>query len=163
MGFPDSSVGKESICNTGDLGLIPGLGRSPGEGKGYSLQYSGLENSTDRIVHGVAKSWTQLSEFHFTLMHHTRRYSLSVSPTHLILTLITRLKGSFSTVKLSFLALLSIGNLWRKSFGLCKCPIPHKTSLSSFNNHWWLSETLTAINGYKMIFLFHANKLISWQ
>ena len=49
----------------GDLGLIPGLGRSPGEGKVYPLQYSGLENSTDCIVHGVAKSWTQLRDFHF--------------------------------------------------------------------------------------------------
>ena len=48
----------------GDLGLIPGLGRSPGEGNGYPLQYSGLENSTDCIVHGVAKSWTRLSDFH---------------------------------------------------------------------------------------------------
>ena len=48
--------GKESACNAGDLGLIPGLGRSPGEGKGYPLQYSGLENSRDYTVHGVAKS-----------------------------------------------------------------------------------------------------------
>ena len=48
----------------GDLGSIPGLGRSPGEGKGYPLQYSGLENSIDCIVHGVAKSWAQLSYFH---------------------------------------------------------------------------------------------------
>ena len=55
LGFPDSSVGKESACNAGDLGLIPGLGRSPGEGKDYRLQYSGLENSMDCIVHGVAK------------------------------------------------------------------------------------------------------------
>ena len=55
---------KESACNAGDLGLIPGLGRSPGEGKGYPLQYSGLENSMDCIVHGVAKSWTWLSDFH---------------------------------------------------------------------------------------------------
>ena len=55
--FPDSSVGKESACNAGDLGSIPGLGRSQGEGKGYPLQYSNLENSMDRIVHGVAKSW----------------------------------------------------------------------------------------------------------
>ena len=47
MGFPDSSVGKESTCSVGDLGSIPGLGRSPGEGKGYPLQYSGLENSMD--------------------------------------------------------------------------------------------------------------------
>ena len=63
-GFPDSSVGKQFACNVGDLGLIPGLGRSPGEGKGYPLQYSGLENSVNCIVHGVAKSWTQLSDFH---------------------------------------------------------------------------------------------------
>ena len=62
--FPDSSVGKESTCNAGDLDLIPGLGRSPGEGKGYPLQYSGLENSMNCIVHGVAKSWTRLSDFH---------------------------------------------------------------------------------------------------
>ena len=48
-----------------DLGLIPGLERSPGEGKGYPLQYSGLENSIDCIVHGVEKSWTRLSDFHF--------------------------------------------------------------------------------------------------
>ena len=105
MGFPNSSIGKESTCNAGDpglipglgrsageeigyplqyswasfmtllvqnltcnardLGLIPGLGRSPGEGKGYPCHYSGLENSMDCIVPGVAKSWTQLSDFHF--------------------------------------------------------------------------------------------------
>ena len=47
----------------GDLGSIPGLGRSPGEGKGYPLQYSGLENSVDCIVYGIAKGWTQLSDF----------------------------------------------------------------------------------------------------
>ena len=55
-GFPDSSVGKESAHNAGDLGLIPGLGSSPGEGKGYLLQYSGLENSMVCIVPGVAES-----------------------------------------------------------------------------------------------------------
>ena len=65
MGFPGGSAGKESARNAGDLGLIPGLGRSPGEGKGYPLQYSGLENSLDYIVHGVAKSQTRLSDFHF--------------------------------------------------------------------------------------------------
>ena len=65
IGFPCGSAGKESTCNVGDLGLIPGLGRSPGEGKGYPLQSSGLENSRECIVHGVAKSLTQLSDFHF--------------------------------------------------------------------------------------------------
>ena len=57
-GFPCGSVSKESACNAGDLGLIPGLERSPGEGKGCPLQYSGLENSTDCIDQGVTKSWT---------------------------------------------------------------------------------------------------------
>ena len=56
--FYDSSVGKESSCNAGDPTLISGLGRSPGERKGYPLQYSGLENSMNCIVHRIAKSWT---------------------------------------------------------------------------------------------------------
>ena len=60
-----SSFGKESTCNAGDTGSIPGSGWSPGEGKGYLLQYSGLENSMDCIVHGVTKSQTRLSDFHF--------------------------------------------------------------------------------------------------
>ena len=58
LGFPCGSAGKESACNVGDLGSIPGLGRSPGEGKGYPLQYSCLKNSMDCILHGVAKSRT---------------------------------------------------------------------------------------------------------
>ena len=64
-GFPCGSVGKKSACHVGGLGLIPGLGRFLGEGKGYPLQYSGLENSMDSRVHGVTKSWTRLSDFHF--------------------------------------------------------------------------------------------------
>ena len=63
--LPGGSVGKESTCNAGDTGLIPGLERSPGEGKGYPLQYSGLEHSMDCIVYGVTKSRTRLSNFHF--------------------------------------------------------------------------------------------------
>ena len=66
QGFPCGSADKESTCNVGDLGLIPGLGRPPGEGKGYPFQYSGLENSMNCIVYGVTKSWTGLSDFHFT-------------------------------------------------------------------------------------------------
>ena len=65
-GFPGGSDYKESTCNVGDLGSVLGLGRSPGEGNSYSLQYSGLETSMDCIVDGVAKSWTRLSDFHFT-------------------------------------------------------------------------------------------------
>ena len=79
---PCSSAGKEFAYNAEDLGSIPKLGRSPGEGKGYPLQYSGLENSMDCIVqissvtqscltlciiHGVTKSWIQLSDFHLLL------------------------------------------------------------------------------------------------
>ena len=59
LGFACGSVGKESNCNARDLGSIPGLGRSPGEGKGYSLQYPSLEKSMDCTVHGVTKSWTR--------------------------------------------------------------------------------------------------------
>ena len=61
-GSPCGSAGKESAYNVEDLGSVPGLGRSPGEGKAYPLQYSGLENSMDCIVHGVSKSQTQLSD-----------------------------------------------------------------------------------------------------
>ena len=65
LGFTGGSAGKESVCNARDLGLIPGLGRSPGEGKGNPIQYSCLENPMDRgtwrvTVHRAAKSWTRL-------------------------------------------------------------------------------------------------------
>ena len=63
-GFPGGSAGKESACNAGDLGSIPGLGTSPGEANGYPLQYSSLENPMDCNVHGVTKSRTRLSDFH---------------------------------------------------------------------------------------------------
>ena len=63
---PFTPAGKESACNVGDLGLIPGLGRSPGEENGYVLQYYGLENSMDCIVHRVAESdVTEKRSFHF--------------------------------------------------------------------------------------------------
>ena len=62
------SPSKESACNVGDLGSIPGLGRSSAEENCYPLQYSVLENSMDCIVHGVTKSWTELSDFTHSLM-----------------------------------------------------------------------------------------------
>ena len=70
LGFPCGSAGKEFTCNAGDLGSTPGLGRSPGEGKGYLLQYSCLENPMERgawgaTVHEVTKSRTQLNDDHF--------------------------------------------------------------------------------------------------
>ena len=72
LGFPGGSAGKESTCNAGDPGLIPGSGRSSGEGNCYLLQYSCLENPVDRgvwlaTVHGVAKSRTPLSDHTFWL------------------------------------------------------------------------------------------------
>ena len=77
--FPGGSAGKESTCNAGDLGFIPGWGRFPREGKGYPFQYSGLENSMDCIVHGVANSRTRLSDFHFDLQE--RELSNTVTET----------------------------------------------------------------------------------
>ena len=78
MGFPCGSAGKESACNAGDLGSILGLGRSPGEGKGYLLQYSGLENSMDCIVHGVANSRTRLNDFHFQALSDQQKGSKKI-------------------------------------------------------------------------------------
>ena len=83
MGFSCGSAGKKSAHHVGDLGLIPGLGRSPGEGKGYPLQYSGLENPMDCRVHGVAKCWTRLSGVHY----HYRYSKCDKSPFSLLLRL----------------------------------------------------------------------------
>ena len=79
MGFPGGSDSKESACNAGDLGSIPGLGRSPGGGHGNPFQYSCLENPMDRgvwwaTVHGVAKSWTQLKELNNCKQCHLQQY-----------------------------------------------------------------------------------------
>ena len=65
LGLPCDSAGQESTCNVGDVCSIPGLRRSPGDVKGYPLQYSGLENSMNCMVHGITKSRTQPSNFHF--------------------------------------------------------------------------------------------------
>ena len=87
MGFPHSSVGKESACNAGDPGLIPGSGRSAGEDKGYPLHYSGLENSMDCIVHGVTNSrhnWVTFTSLPFTLCKLTPAIDLILQPCDLI-------------------------------------------------------------------------------
>ena len=76
--FPGGSAGKESVHNAGDLGSIPGLGRSPGEGKGYPSQYSGLENSMDCKDYGVARSRTRLSDSHWIW---TQEWDYSHMPT----------------------------------------------------------------------------------
>ena len=77
--FPCGSAGKEPACNSGDLDLIPGLGRSAGEERGYPLQYSGLENSMDCIVYGAPKSRTWLSDFYFTSLHTYYSYYLKTT------------------------------------------------------------------------------------
>ena len=80
-GFLCGSASKESTCNAGDLGSILGLGRSPEEENGYLHQYSDLEYSMDSIVHGVAKSQTQLSDFHIhLLLLRTSAYFLILQP-----------------------------------------------------------------------------------
>ena len=101
LGFPCGSAGKESICNVGILGSIPGLGRYPGEGKGYLLQYSGLENSMDCIVHGVTKNRTWLSNFHF----HMLKISKIVYPVLLLLS------------PLPTLIFISFGRHWARCSG----------------------------------------------
>ena len=85
-GFPASSAGRESACNAGDLGSIPGLGRFPGEGKGYPLWCFGPENSMDCTAHGVAKSQTLLSNFHFQL---SLRVNNSICCAHFLFSNIT--------------------------------------------------------------------------
>ena len=79
LSFPDGSDGKESAYNPGDLGSKPGLGRPPGDKKGYPLQYSGIENFMNCIVHGVTKSHTRLSNFH---CHFTFTASISLNILH---------------------------------------------------------------------------------
>ena len=110
VGFPCGSAGKESTCNVGDLGLIPGLGISPGEGKGYPLQYSGLVNSMDYIVHGVPKSRTQLSDFH-SLTHSMTNVYLSFSPLPLTLLLFSAFCKASSDNHFAFLHFFFLGML----------------------------------------------------
>ena len=75
LDFLCGSAGKESACNVGDLGSIPGLGRSPGEGKGFPLQYSGLQNSKDCIVHGFQRVGPWLSKFHSIHFAYFKRHN----------------------------------------------------------------------------------------
>ena len=88
MSFPGSSAGKESTCIAGDLGLIPALGRSPGGGHGYPLQYSYLEDLMNQgacqaTVHGVTKSRTRLSNFTFTFHFHALEKEMEATPVFL--------------------------------------------------------------------------------
>ena len=110
MGFPDSSIGKESTCSARDPSLIPGLGSSAGEGKGYALQYSSLENFMDCIVHRIAKSWTQLNDLHFHhIMDKLITSFLGHQPTHLGLSTHIFWSKTFSEIFSSFFFSSQIG------------------------------------------------------
>ena len=104
LGSPGGSAGKESACNAGDLGSIPGLGRSPGEGKGYPLLYSSLEISMDCIVHGLTKSWTLLNDFHSHL------FTFDCAESYLLLkfSLVLESRGHSVEVCFSLQGLLSL-------------------------------------------------------
>ena len=106
LGFPCGSAGTESAWNARELGLIPGLGRSPGEGKGYPLQYSGLENCMDCIVHGVTKSRTWLSDFHFHRPLHSILYAIDIIGITYVPILKTDNKTLLSIIKSNFKNLL---------------------------------------------------------
>ena len=96
LGFPCGSAAKESTCNVGNMGLMPGLGRFSGEGKGYPLQHSGLGNSMNCIVHGVAKSWTVTFTFtHSDTKTRQRYYIQNYRP----LSFMYRLKNPQNTSK----------------------------------------------------------------
>ena len=116
-GFPCGSADKESACNVGVLSSIPGLGRFPGEGKGYPLQFSGLENSMYCIVHGVTKSRTQLSNFHVDFQHLKKSqlwYSLAILKLKFLHAVPWKVGGIWSSALLScskggMLSLRSVG------------------------------------------------------
>ena len=111
---PCFSAGKESACNAGDLGLIPGLGRSPGEGKGYPLQYSGLENSMDYSPWGCKESdVTELLSVHFCLFFSWENWS---SESLITLTRITKSELGFEPKSLLFQICPNIGDT-KRGFG----------------------------------------------
>ena len=109
------SAGKESACNVGHLGSIPGLGRYPGEGKGYT-PYSGLENSMDWIVNGVTKSQTQVSNFHLHSTSEIKTWISQVKLPEMLRSYILRRPDILPYFKLWVICMqLALKNwLWRK-------------------------------------------------
>ena len=115
MGSPGGLAGKESACNARDLCSIPELGRSPGEGKGYPLQYSDLENSMDFMVHGVAKSWTRLSDFHL-LTYRSQRHWWIIKSQTLGEEAVLVLSSIVSTFQKLWAKLLQVTACWKVAY-----------------------------------------------
>ena len=142
LGFPGSSVGKESACNVGHLGLIPGLGRSPGEGNSYPLQYSGLENS----VMGLQR--VRLTDFHFYIFHY-----LIFSHYLLLLFLNVCKCNNFIIHQNNFSALITeifLSYKTKQSFEICQD-----------GEVWWatvhgVAKSRTRLSDFTFTFHFHA-------
>ena len=131
MGFPGGSAGKKSTCNVGDLGLIPGLGRCPGEGKGYPFQYSGLENPMDCIVLGVTKSQTHLSSFRFlfsTVLFVFYLFCLFLCPSPFALMKYLKVSLLYCFFKYLIVCFSSMISIWF-CFSISKSPPKFATSL----------------------------------
>ena len=121
LGFPGGSDRKETACNVGDLSLVPGLGRNPGEGHGNPLQYSCLENLMNgggwqATVHGVSKSWTQQSDFTFLFLKELSKVYCAVE---MLVIHLSRKRNSGMESKVSSHEVLLIPLLW--SPGKCFC------------------------------------------
>ena len=132
--FPYGSADKESTCNEGDLSLIPGLEKYPGEGNGYPLQYSSLEEvQTPRIIHGVTKSWTRLRDFH-TYAHSNLQQLFGLTGTSLHPTPYTSTPRHIHS-----LFLLLPPNI--RSFS----PMVHNLGISHFELNNWMTEKLQRV------------------
>ena len=151
MGFPCGSAGKESACNVGDLGLIPGLGRSPGEGNSYPLQDSGLEYSMDCIVHGVTKSWAQLSNCHVTCCHNW--YWLNWR-TLISLTVLIICYTNDSILKLEIFVRIKLLILKLKWFSLSFILVISET----FSHSWKIIYAILMINTFSKYKMFSNHK-----
>ena len=153
--FLDSSAGEESACNEGDLGYIPGLGRSPGEGKGYPLQYSGLENSMECIIHGVAKSRTRISDFHFlngrsrVRVRDASNLESTIAPDEWMLTPIWR-SAAVGSGKWGFQDVSSLQPRWKMGHRKEDGPVHHSVMLVML---WW-SDSVSWPKGSFDFFFF---------
>ena len=126
LGFPHGSACKESACRVEDLGSVPGLGRSPGEGNGYPLQYSDLENSMNCIVPGVRKSQTQLSNWHFTSLT-SRDFSPIIEIIFIHITIISLVIGEYNMMRQP-----KCWNLKPWVCGIFQCPSLHISVMMLF-------------------------------